>query len=293
MNPNVRTYAIWDRLVLGRTLSKVCIYVVFPFEMKKKIILIIDRHGKYILCFNYILYPILILIFFLYFDLHIHDWKWLRLYCFDCDQFANYSIYWIKLSLELRFMNVIKMLELVFIDPHEFKMPIFGIFRSNCNKNISKKVLYWKKKVFITKSLWYIIEDWCEKVYCMIQSRHFFWLCYICYYVAVVSFFLLLSLECIVLNELQLEYHWSQFLIQQQKSVEKKNKKKEFIKKEIYTRMKFFPFDLHKYDYALIVLVIWFHEFTLAQPNYMCVNKHTFICVCALLLFAFHFYHHK
>lgn len=44
-----------------------------------------------------------------------------------------------------------------------------------------------------------------------------------------------------------------------------------------YTRMKCFPFDLHKYDYALIVLVIWFHEFTLAlsRSRTICVWTRT------------------
>lgn len=43
------------------------------------------------------------------------------------------------------------------------------------------------------------------------------------------------------------------------------------------TRINIFPFDLHKYDYALIVLVIWFHDFTLVQQRMLFTLRFSFL----------------
>lgn len=117
----------------------------------------------------------------------------------------------------------------------------------------------------------------------LIQSRHFFLGC------SSVSF-PLSSLHCFkwAVDDIQLEYHWSQFLIQNTSRSERERDHKQNENKKKYTRMKFFPFDLHKYDYALIVLVIWFHEFTLAlklYERYVDVNKHVCLhCYCSLFI---------
>lgn len=55
----------------------------------------------------------------------------------------------------------------------------------------------------------------------------------------------------------------TQFLIKSVRREGKREAKQKPMMKKI-TRMKIFPFDLHKYDNALIVLVIWFHDLTLA-----------------------------
>lgn len=98
--------------------------------------------------------------------------------------------------------------------------------------------------------LWYILEDLCRENCDSISTHQ-------CYGILILS--LLLSLidrknedvDDFETSTLAVEFQ----LVTISHTITKITEKN--------TRMKCFPFDLHKYDYALIVLVIWFHDFTL------------------------------